>query len=55
LIGTVLLGQSSRTRGLFDVEAVETDLKAGSWRDHAGIWRAFNAELWLRAFAPGPA
>jgi asparagine synthase (glutamine-hydrolysing) len=36
---------------LFDAQAIERDA-GGSWRDPAGIWRALNAALWLRALAP---
>ena len=52
-IRAVLLDDGSRA-SLYDVEAIERDARAGSWRDPAGIWRALNAELWLRALAPTP-
>ena len=48
-IGEVLLDDAARRRGLYDPAAIEADLGQGRWRDHGGIWRAFNAELWLRA------
>ena len=48
-IGEVLLDNASQRRGLYDPAAIEADLREGRWRDHGGIWRAFNAELWLRA------
>jgi asparagine synthase (glutamine-hydrolysing) len=48
-VGEVLLDEASRRRGLYDPAAIEADLRARRWRDHGGIWRAFNAELWLRA------
>jgi asparagine synthase (glutamine-hydrolysing) len=51
-IRAVLLDGGCRTNGLYDVEAIERDARAASWRDPAGIWRALNAELWLRALAP---
>ena len=50
-IADVLLDADARARGLYDLEAVDADRRAGRWRDHGGIWRAFNAELWLRALA----
>ena len=49
-IGEVLLDPSACARGLIDVRAVETDVRAQCWRDPTGIWRALNVELWLRAF-----
>ena len=54
-IRAVLLDDSSRRRGLYDVTAIDRDARDGSWRDSTGIWRALNAELWLRALAPTPA
>ena len=54
-IRAVLLDYSSRGRGLYDVTAIDRDARDGSWRDSTGIWRALNAELWLRALAPTPA
>jgi asparagine synthase (glutamine-hydrolysing) len=48
-IAEVLLDPSTRSRGWLNAGAVEADLRAGSWRDHGAIWRALNAELWLRA------
>jgi asparagine synthase (glutamine-hydrolysing) len=47
-IGEVLLDPAARARGLYDSAAVEADLAAGVWRDPGAIWRALNAELWLR-------
>ena len=47
-IGDLLLDEPARGRGLYDQSAIETDLHAGRWRDMAAIWRALNAELWLR-------
>ena len=55
LAGEVLLDDEARSRGLYDVAAIEDDLGAGSWRDHHAIWRAISVELWLRAFARKPA
>ena len=54
LIGDVLLDPVARRRGLYDTSAVESDLRGGAWRDPAGIWRALNAELWLRALVEAP-
>jgi asparagine synthase (glutamine-hydrolysing) len=51
----VLLDAGARTAGLVDRAAVEADVRAGAWRDHAGLWRALNAELWLRTFERAPA
>jgi asparagine synthase (glutamine-hydrolysing) len=47
-IAEVLLDASARRRGLYDAAPVEADHRRGRWRDPAGIWRAFNVELWLR-------
>ena len=52
-IAAVLLDRDARSRGWLDPAAVEADLRAGSWRDHRAIWRALNAELWLRALQSG--
>ena len=48
----LLLARAARERGLFDVAAIEADLRAGAWRDPAAIWRALNVELWLAANGP---
>jgi asparagine synthase (glutamine-hydrolysing) len=53
-VADVLLGSEARARGLYDAAAVEADARSGSWRDPRGIWRAFNAELWLRNLIEGP-
>jgi asparagine synthase (glutamine-hydrolysing) len=53
-IGEVLLDPAARARDLYDSAAVETDLAAGIWRDPEGIWRALNAELWLRELVEAP-
>ena len=50
-IGEVLLDPSTRARGLYDTAAIEADLRAGAWRDHQALWRAFCAETWRAAFA----
>ena len=47
-IGEVLLDPEARSRGLYDTATLETDARAGRWRDPTGVWRALNAELWLR-------
>ena len=47
----LLLDPGARTAAHLERAAVEADLRAGAWRDHAGIWRALCAELWLRAVA----
>jgi asparagine synthase (glutamine-hydrolysing) len=51
-IAEVLLDPVARDRGLYDAAAIEADLRACRWRDGAAIWRALNAELWLRAMVP---
>jgi asparagine synthase (glutamine-hydrolysing) len=51
LIIEVLLDPQARARGLYDVTALEADQRNGTWRDTDGIWRALNAELWLRTMA----
>jgi hypothetical protein len=48
-IQEILLDPASRSRGLYDIAAVEADARSGYWRDPRGIWRALNAELWSRA------
>jgi asparagine synthase (glutamine-hydrolysing) len=52
-IADVLLDPGARTGGLVERDAVERDVRAGAWRDPAGVWRAVNLELWLRAFEAG--
>ena len=53
-IEEVLLDPAARARGLYDSAVIEADLAAGTWRDPAAIWRALNAELWLRALVEAP-
>ena len=48
LIGDVLLDPIAMNRDLYDTSAIEEDLKQERWRDTKGIWRALNAEVWLR-------
>jgi asparagine synthase (glutamine-hydrolysing) len=55
LIGEVLLDPRAAARGLYDRTAIERDLKQETWRDVRGIWRALNAELWLRELIDAPA
>ena len=50
-IADVMLDPVARARGLYAADEVETDLRAGRWRDPRGIWRALNLELWLQAHA----
>ena len=54
-IGDVLLDPTARGRGLYEAAAIEQDLRAGAWRDHAALWRALNVELWLRELIDKPA
>src|SRR5439155_25642270 len=49
LVRDVLLDRRARARSLYDVAAIEHDLRAGSWRDHRAVWRALSVELWFRA------
>jgi asparagine synthase (glutamine-hydrolysing) len=46
----VLLDPVAWTRGLCATGVIAEDVRAGRWRDGAGIWRALNVELWLRTF-----
>ena len=50
-IASTLLDAPARSRGLFDIRAIEADAAAGVWRDDGAIWRALSVELWLQAFA----
>jgi asparagine synthase (glutamine-hydrolysing) len=50
----VLLDRETRSRGLYDIAAIEADARAGAWRDPTGLWRALNLELWLRACTGAP-
>jgi asparagine synthase (glutamine-hydrolysing) len=50
-IADVLLDPSARDRGLYETASIERDAEYGAWRDPDGIWRAFNAELWIRLLA----
>jgi asparagine synthase (glutamine-hydrolysing) len=54
LVRDVLLDPRALGRGLYAADAIEADAAAGRWRDPAGIWRALNLELWLRAFERAP-
>jgi asparagine synthase (glutamine-hydrolysing) len=49
LAADVLLDPIADRRGLYARAAIEEDVRRGEWRDSDGIWRALNAELWLRA------
>jgi asparagine synthase (glutamine-hydrolysing) len=53
-VGEILLDRESRAGESYERAAIEQDLAAGSWRDVHAVWRAVNAELWLRAFATAP-
>jgi asparagine synthetase B (glutamine-hydrolysing) len=50
-VAAVLLDPATLARGIYDAGAIEQDLRAGSWRDHGAIWRAFCAETWRHTFA----
>jgi asparagine synthase (glutamine-hydrolysing) len=51
-VGEVLLDPSARGRGWYDPAALERDVRDG-WRDVGAMWRALNAELWLREHTVG--
>jgi asparagine synthase (glutamine-hydrolysing) len=53
-IAEIVLDREARTGGHYEPGAIERDMAAGSWRDVHAIWRAVNAELWLRAFSGPP-
>jgi asparagine synthase (glutamine-hydrolysing) len=53
-VGELLLDDRARARPFYDPAAIEHDLRAGSWRDTDGIWRALSVELWLRTVAEAP-
>ena len=53
-VAEILLDRDSRAGACVDRQAITEDLAAGAWRDVHGVWRAVNAELWLRAFALTP-
>jgi asparagine synthase (glutamine-hydrolysing) len=44
----ILLDPAARARGLYDTGAIERDLQSGRWRSTDALWRALNAELWMR-------
>jgi len=54
-IAESLLDPRARARGLYDLDAVEADVRAGRWRDPGAIWRALNLERWLCLFADADA
>jgi asparagine synthase (glutamine-hydrolysing) len=47
----VLLDPQARSRGLYDLAAIEADAREGRWRSAGAIWRALGVELWRAAFA----
>jgi len=49
-IAECLLDGRARGRSLYDLDAIEADVRGGRWRDHRAIWRAFNLERWLCLF-----
>ena len=55
LIGDVLLDPGARLSEMYLADQIETDLHAKQWRDSLGVWRLFNAEMWLRVLSRSPA
>ena len=55
-IAEILLdgGSHGAAGGLVDRGEIKRDLAAGAWRDVGAVWRAVNAELWLRGWAAAP-
>jgi asparagine synthase (glutamine-hydrolysing) len=55
-IAEILLDGGGRAAagGLLDRSEIKRDLAAGAWRDVGAVWRAVNAELWLRGHAALP-
>jgi asparagine synthase (glutamine-hydrolysing) len=51
----VLLDRETRSAPYLDAASLEADVRAGRWRDPAGLWRALNVALWTRATAARPA
>jgi asparagine synthase (glutamine-hydrolysing) len=52
-IEEILLDPAARSRGLYDISAIEADARCGSWRDSRGIWRALNTEVWFHELVEG--
>lgn len=52
-IAESLLDGQARARGLYDMRAIEDDVRAGVWREPRGIWCALNLERWLCRFETG--
>jgi asparagine synthase (glutamine-hydrolysing) len=50
LVADVLLSG----RGPYRRDEIERDLEGSTWRSPAGLWRALNAELWLRTLVAAP-
>jgi asparagine synthase (glutamine-hydrolysing) len=53
-IAEIVLDRDARAGGYYEPGAIERDVASGSWRDVHAVWRAVNAELWLRAFGGAP-
>jgi asparagine synthase (glutamine-hydrolysing) len=53
-IAETLLDPKARARGIYEPGRIEADLAAKHWADELGIWRALNAELWLRSLVEAP-
>ena len=51
----VVLDPGSRAAALYDRATLESDVRAGRWRDPKGAWRVFNLALWLAALDRVPA
>lgn len=50
----VLLDPGCSSAALLDRDAIAADARGGRWRDPNALWRALNAELWLRELTAAP-
>jgi asparagine synthase (glutamine-hydrolysing) len=50
-VAEILLDRAAASSGLYNLAAIERDLRSGSWRDPDGLWRAVNVEVWRQAGA----
>lgn len=47
----ILLDRGALTSDLLDRQVIERDVGGTDWGDSGAIWRAVNAEIWLRTFS----